>query len=114
MATGPQPAVPGSPLAVTLYTPDIDGCRQFYGTVFGWDVPSGPGPIVDRDGVPIVGVRWMTYLFHPDVDAAVEVVTASGGSVVVPPRDTPTGRVTAVLDPGSAVVTLLTPAARPA
>jgi hypothetical protein len=52
----------------------------------------------------------MVYLAHDDVDAAAAAVSDLGGAVVVPPRDTPTGRLVAVSDRGGAVVTLLRPA----
>jgi predicted enzyme related to lactoylglutathione lyase len=35
-------------------------------------------------------------------------VAGLGGTVLVPPRDTPTGRVMTLADPGGAVLTLLT------
>jgi len=52
----------------------------------------------------------MTYVAVPDVDLAADGAAGLGGEVLVPPVDTPVGRVCAVRDPGGAVLTLLRPA----
>ncbi|MGH3613034.1 MAG: VOC family protein [Pseudonocardia sp.] len=106
-------------------TTDAAGSDRFYSEVFGL-VPdlaeaaegyalliAGDSPVAGRLALPtglerVLGVRWMVYLAHADVDHAAEQVTPLGGRVVVPPRDTPTGRVSAVSDPDGAVFTLLT------
>ena len=86
---------------------DIDKTLAFFPEVLGWKVehvdmggdkvpmlagPNGPfghvrGPAME--GEP----SWLnSYLRVEDVDAAVELVTANGGSVVVPANDIPPGR----------------------
>ena len=116
---------PGRPVWFENMTTDADAADAFYAAVAGWTVqPAGPGyalfvedgrPVAGRlvlppDLVAALGPRWMVYLSHADVDAGVEAVVALGGAVPVPPRDTPTGRLAAVVDPGGAVFTLLTSA----
>ncbi len=106
-------------------TTDPAAADRFYTAVTGWTVqPAGPGyslfvdgarPVAGRlelspDLAAALGPRWMVYLAHDDVDAAAAAVPDLGGAVVVPPRDTPTGRLVAVTDRGGAVVTLLRPA----
>ncbi|MGH3567038.1 MAG: VOC family protein [Pseudonocardia sp.] len=106
-------------------TTDAAGSDRFYSEVFGL-VPDLTGtaegyalliadgsPVAGRLALPpglarVLGVRWMVYVANADVDRAAEQVAPLGGRVVVPPRDTPTGRVSAVSDPDGAVFTLLT------
>jgi uncharacterized protein len=125
------PAVPlpppgaGRPAWFENMTTDAPAADRFYAAVTGWTVqPAGPGyalfvdggrPVAGRLELPpdlaaALGPRWMVYLAHADVDAAAAAVPGLGGAVVVPPRDTPTGRLVAVTDPAGAVITLLRPA----
>ncbi len=46
--------------------------------------------------------HWLVYFAVASVDAAMEAVTASGGSVQAPAFDTPFGRMAAVADPDGA------------
>ncbi len=116
---------PGRPAWFENMTTDPAAADRFYTAVAGWTVqPAGPGYALFADGArPVagrlelspdlaaaLGPRWMVYLAHDDVDAAAAAVSDLGGAVVVPPRDTPTGRLVAVSDRGGAVVTLLRPA----
>lgn len=122
------PPGPGRPAWFENMTTDAAAADRFYTAVAGWAVqPAGSGyalfvdggrPVAGRLELPpdlaaALGPRWMVYLAHDDVDAAAAAVPGRGGAVVVPPRDTPTGRVTAVIDPAGAVVTLLRPAGPP-
>jgi predicted enzyme related to lactoylglutathione lyase len=50
--------------------------------------------------------QWTLYVNVEDADVAADRVTAAGGSVVVPPFDTPFGRITLVADPHGAVLGL--------
>lgn len=89
-----------------IMTDDSAGADQFYSRVFGLSVQptrgdddyallvGDRGPVAGRLGLPpgldqTLGVRWMTYLAHPDVDSAAEQVTTLGGGVLVPPRTPP-------------------------
>lgn len=123
------PPGPGRAAWFENMTTDPVAADAFYPAVFGLglaptDTPEyalllGPaGPVAGRLALPpelatFIGVRWMVYFAHFDLDTAATQVAALGGTVLVTPRETPTGRVTAVADPGGAVLTLLTPTARP-
>jgi predicted enzyme related to lactoylglutathione lyase len=50
--------------------------------------------------------HWMIYFNVDDADSAAERAAAAGGRVVVPPFDTPYGRITLVADPDGAVLGL--------
>ena len=53
----------------------------------------------------------MTYLAVDDVDAETNKVTGMGGTVIREPFDVPgVGRIAIVMDPGKAVVGIMTPA----
>jgi predicted enzyme related to lactoylglutathione lyase len=46
--------------------------------------------------------HWLVYFGVDGVDAAVEKAQAAGGSVLMPPMDSPYGRLAAVADPAGA------------
>jgi predicted enzyme related to lactoylglutathione lyase len=74
----------------------------------------GGRPVTGRLGLPpemaaALGSRWMVYFAAPDVDASADQAGHLGGAVLVPPTDTPTGRVAAIRDPTGATFTLLRP-----
>lgn len=117
------PPGPGRPVWFEHMSTDPTAADAFLAAAFGWSAsPAGPGyALLTAGGPPFagrlaldaalataIGPRWMVYLAHPDVDAAVGEVERLGGTVAVPPRDTPTGRLTAVVDPAGALMTLLT------
>ncbi|HXV92868.1 MAG TPA: VOC family protein [Pseudonocardia sp.] len=116
---------PGRPAWFENMTTDAARADAFYGAVFGLQpqaagdgyalLTAGGRPVAGRLELPpdlatAVGPRWMTYFAHADVDAGAAAVADLGGTVAVPPRDTPTGRVSAVVDPLGVLFTLLTPA----
>jgi uncharacterized protein len=115
---------PGRPVWFEHMSLDPAGADRFYPAAFGWGVvPAGPEyslftagerPFAGRlalvpELAAAVGERWMVYLAHRDVDDGAATAARLGGTVVVPPRDTPTGRLAAVTDPSGAMFTLLTP-----
>jgi uncharacterized protein len=115
---------PGRPVWFEHMSLDAPAADRFYPAAFGWGVtPAGPeyalftngeGPFAGRlalvpELAAAVGERWMVYLAHGDADGGAATAARLGGAVVVPPRDTPTGRLAAVTDPSGAVFTLLTP-----
>lgn len=124
-AGAPAPAGPGRPVWFEIMTTDGPASDHFYNQVFGLvaqPTQTEPDyalllaearPVAGRLVLPppldnVLGVRWMPYLAHLDIDQAATHVTELGGTVLVPPRETPTGRVTAVADADGAVFTLLT------
>lgn len=115
---------PGTPSWVDYMAADLDAAKTFYSTIFGWELedqfdPDGnhiytgatkdgkrvaglftqPGELADQ-GVPPM---WNTYVTVADADAAMEAVTAAGGSVIMPPMDVMEhGRMASFLDPTGA------------
>ena len=108
----------GTPGWFELHTRDYDASVVFYRDVFGWDTHTmsdteefryttlGEGDdalagIMDSaqdldDDAP---AHWLVYFRVDDVDATLETITQSGGTVVRPAEDTPWGRLAAATDP---------------
>lgn len=98
-----EPWPTGTPAWVELSVPDLDAARNFYGPLFGWDFEVGPPEtgfyttcLVDGERAVAIGGQmpgdenapppaWTTYLATADIGATVAAVTASGGTVLVPP-----------------------------
>lgn len=97
---------PGSPCWVDLMTPDVDGAKQFYTAVFGWDAEDqfdADGKRVytsfSQGGKGVAGMGeqpaemagmppiWNTYIAVEDPAATADEVTAAGGTVMIPPMD---------------------------
>jgi uncharacterized protein len=96
--------------------------REFYAAVFGYQYTAmeggqaeyhtingdGPGNTVGgiggmEDSFPAeVPAHWDTYFMVADAEQAVATATANGGSVQVPPFDTPFGKMGAITDPQGA------------
>ncbi len=115
----------GFPCWYELGTSDLDGAAAFYEAVLGWKVVSAGMPELDYrlgnapDGFGVAGLMdaegapsaWRFYLEVADCDAAAATVSATGGTIVMPPADIPgTGRFAVALDPQGAVFALLAPA----
>jgi predicted enzyme related to lactoylglutathione lyase len=99
---------------------DVEAGKRFYADVFGFRYsPLGPeaGETADYevfsigDGRPAGGIggmmgappgtpsHWLAYFTVADVDASFDAVGDGGGSVLMPPEDTPFGRIGVVQDP---------------
>ena len=116
-----------------LMTDDAAGAKAFYGAVVGWTIDAEGGPMptgttyrmINRsDGGSAGGVLsisddmkqngakpgWVTYIHHPDVDAAIAAILAAGGKVHMPAMDMPgIGRMAMVSDPWGAVFYVMAP-----
>ncbi|WP_433687752.1 VOC family protein [Micromonospora carbonacea] len=132
---------PGAMSWNELVTPDPEGAKVFYELVFGWrpeEQPAGPVPPETggttrpsytgwRCGERIVGgmmppladdfpadlpAYWTVYFAVADADDAAARATELGGSVLVPPHDTPQGRLAALRDPQGALFSVITRPAR--
>jgi uncharacterized protein len=57
--------------------------------------------------------HWHVYFGVADADATVAKATELGGSVLVPPFDTPVGRMAVIADPQSAVFSIIQQAPQP-
>lgn len=104
-----------------LRTKDLSAATEFYSKLFGWtmeqskvtDTPyreiiaggSAIGGMMSMDGDDWGGApsHWANYIAVDNADATAEKITASGGSVRVPPFDAPgVGRMAMVADPSGA------------
>ncbi len=112
---------PGAMTWNEVMTPEPDTARAFYSAVFGYTYTRMDGPMDyvtingDGPGNAIGGVggtagtpdaaepaHWNVYFQVADADAALAAATAGGGTVRVPPFDTPFGRMASVTDPQGA------------
>lgn len=114
----------GRPCWFELMTPALAPARDFYSTVFDWQVSDAGMPdftyllaqagdamvagMMDRTDPQMPGA-WMVYLAVDDVDATAAAIARDGGAVHEAPDDIPgTGRFAIVADPQGAVFGLLT------
>jgi predicted enzyme related to lactoylglutathione lyase len=101
-----------------LHTTDPEGARAFFAGLFDLryeEIPDagdyrimfGPGEQFPLGGIgPLLGdeeaPRWIVYFGVADADAAAAAAERSGGAVLVPPYDTPYGRMAGLRDPAGA------------
>jgi uncharacterized protein len=116
---------PGAWAMSLLASPDAEGAKAFYGSVFGWDTEAfGPATMfrlpgyvggepqqpVPRDVVAVmVGgetARWTPDFWVQDADDTVQRAQELGGSVIAPPADTGVGRTAVLADPAGAVFSI--------
>jgi uncharacterized protein len=113
---------PGAWAMSALSTPDLERAKAFYGAVFGWETdtfavgdieatlwrlpgfvggePSQPVPAdVVAVAAPGDAPRWDVDLWVDDPDATAAKAAELGGSVLMPPTDTPMGRRAVLADP---------------
>jgi uncharacterized protein len=119
---------PGTPGWFELHTRDYDSAVPFYRDVFGWDAHTVSDTpefryTVQQDGeaqragimdatahLPEdVPAHWSVYFHVADTDAALAKAVELGGSVVMPPDDTPYGRIAIATDPTGAHFRLMGP-----
>jgi predicted enzyme related to lactoylglutathione lyase len=112
---------PGALVWEDLRSTDPDLARQFYGSVFGFDFEVLPAAGPDYttfhlpgDEAPLGGVggmagapegapsHWLVYLGVADADVAVQRAAENAGHVLVPPFDSPYGRMAVIADPAGA------------
>jgi uncharacterized protein len=120
---------PGTPSWVDFASPDLDASIEFYGGLFGWDVPesenaeqTGGYRQAMKDGKPTGGMMpqmqegqpsaWTTYVSVEDAAATAAAVKEAGGTVMAEPMAVmdlgtmaifadPTGAVFGVWQPGT-------------
>ena len=114
---------PGAWAMSQLITSDFDGANAFYGELFGWEpepfgdeftmwrlpgfVGGEPEQPVPRDVVAVAArgegpSRWSVDFWVGDADAAAAEAAELGGTVVMPPFDTPVGKTAVLQDPHGA------------
>ena len=114
--------VPGTPNWVDLAVADMLDSAEFYGGLFGWEVPEQPNGAemggyrrARRDGDDVAGMMpvqqegqprvWSTYVAVEDAAATVAMVKEAGGSVMFEPMDVmDLGKMAIFSDPGGAVI----------
>ncbi|WP_227980509.1 VOC family protein [Nocardia spumae] len=109
----------GYPSWFELHTPDYDNALKFYREVFDWrdpftvsDVPEFRYTTIHSATPMLGGVMdaaaflppgtpggWNVYFGVENVDDAVQAVVRLGGSIEMPPENSPYGRLAAVADP---------------
>jgi predicted enzyme related to lactoylglutathione lyase len=116
--------VSGAPTWTELLTFECANVVKFYETVFGYERAQQDSDTDSvtllLDGRPVAAVHgvghtlprdrgphWLTYFQVADIDASLTHLTGLGGHVLVPPHDTPHGRVTKVTDPEGARFALI-------
>lgn len=111
-----------------LMTRDVDAAKAFYNTVFGWayednEMPAGfvystisLGEHANGGMMPMgeefpaeIPPHWMTYFMVEDTEAAAAKLKGLGGSVSVPPFDTPAGKIAIVGDPQGGTFSIIGP-----
>jgi predicted enzyme related to lactoylglutathione lyase len=111
-----------------LGTRDVAAAREFYGSVFGWQVEeqdmggmgtyyvwkdgdASRGGMMDMTGmVPDeVPPNWLIYFTVPDADAAVATAKSGGGQVLNGPIDISVGRLAVITDPQGAAFAVMQP-----
>lgn len=118
---------PGTPCWVDLVTPDIDAAVEFYGGLFGWDVPepenaeqTGGYRQALLRGKPVAGMMpamqegqppvWSTYVSVADADATAAKVAEAGGTTIAEPMDVmELGRMAVFADPTGAAIGIWQP-----
>ncbi|KAA2265753.1 hypothetical protein F0L68_04070 [Solihabitans fulvus] len=63
--------------------------------------------LLDHDLAARVGTGWMCYFAVTDTNEAAAINHQLGGTVLLPPQDVPTGRITTIADPTGNICTLL-------
>jgi predicted enzyme related to lactoylglutathione lyase len=109
-----------------LMTTDVEGARNFYGKLFGWQYEGFPTEkmtyeVVHAGGEETGGIMpippqaeghpptWGIYVTVDDVDASVKLAEALGGTIHVPPADIPgVGRFAMLQDPQGAYISIIT------
>lgn len=109
------------PVWVDLGAKDAAAAREFYQTLFGWQIEVNPDPmyggygLAKVNGVDAAGIgptqspdqpsMWSIYIGTEDVDGLAKKVEAAGGTVVAPPFDVgDQGRMAVFIDPTGAAI----------
>ncbi len=112
----------GKVVFLELVTPDLEGAKQFYGQLFGWqfsDSSAGSVRYADAtlDGHPVAGLiyrplpaqprrhpSWLSFFSVDNVDVSAKEAVARGGRILFAPHNTlGRGREAVLADPHGAV-----------
>ncbi|MFC6009495.1 VOC family protein [Nocardia lasii] len=119
MSTRDSAWASGTPCWVDVQVDDTTAARNFYSTLFGWEIQdagpdSGGYLMATLNGRAVAGIgpkqsasapsAWVTYISADDVDAVAGQIAAAGGSVPMAPMDVgEAGRMAIAADPGGAI-----------
>ncbi len=105
-----------------LVSSDVEAALAFYSEILGWqstplDMEGGVGITLEGEMIasagplPAPGIpsHWQVYFAVNDCDATTELCQELGGQVIVPPMDTPPGRMAQLVDDTGAVFWVITP-----
>ena len=112
-----------------LMTRDLDGAKDFYGKVFGWEAthneeappgiemwqvegqrwPEGMGGLMEigSDLPPEMPAHWQVYFVVENADEAIKQAESQGAKLGFGPIDVPVARMATLVDPQGAVVSIL-------
>ena len=109
----------GTPCWVDLMVTDSTAARQFYSSLFGWDIQDGPPEaggylMCMLNGRPVTAISpkpeenpapnaWSVYLASDDVDKTAARAKEAGSQIMMEPMDVMTaGRIAFAMDPTGA------------
>lgn len=113
-----------------LNTPDVDGAKRFYGSLFGWELTPGEndssGYLHIKNGDAFIGgvppahqqnpnapPHWLPYFYVADCDATANLAKELGANLLMPPMSIEkVGRIAVIADPQGAVFALFAEPAR--
>lgn len=122
---------PGTPSWVELGSPDLDASIEFYGALFGWEVPesanaeaTGGYRLAMKDGKAASGMMplmqegqppaWTSYVSVANAAATAAAVKEAGGNVIAEPMEVlDLGSMAIFVDPTGAVFGVWQPNAFP-
>ncbi len=116
---------PGVPSWIDIGT-DIEGAKQFYGSLFGWEAQDAGPPeetggygFFMKDGKMVGGYGpqqnpgppfWSTYVSVADIDETAKKVEQAGGNIILAPMDVMSaGRMAVFQDPQGGVISAWQP-----
>ena len=117
---------PGGLCFEELRSPDPAGSRSFYGSLFDYDFDDDPaagqeyatfrlsgddiplGAVLAGSGADLAPPRWLPFFGVADAGEACDRALAGGGTVVLPPFDTPLEELARITDPQGADLWLVT------
>ncbi|WP_419849347.1 VOC family protein [Candidatus Poriferisocius sp.] len=104
-----------------LLTSDVDKALAFYSEMLGWtpiplDMDDSVGIMHNGEMIasagplpaPLIPAHWAVYFAVDDCDATAAQCQELGGHVVVPPMDTPPGRMAQLVDDAGAMFWVIT------
>ena len=110
-----------------LMTNNINGAKEFYSEMFGWEMEDLPTnqmqmsyTLIKKDDSNIGGIMqlppeagetppfWGTYITVNDADKSAEKAASLGAKILVPPTDVPNvGRFCMMADPQGAAIAII-------